>query len=519
MTHRVRPRHAAPSVPFYRRLLPGRRLALLPLAALLLSFGVGVAGSAGAATAHDPLGFLDSAVDGGQSTVSVTGWAADPDAFSQPVTVLLTVDGAPAAYTVTAQPRPDVSAATGAGPNAGFSASVQVTAGSHQVCAAARNIGAGSSPWLGCRSVTVAGLPAAYAAAHNPAGYLDSVTSQDSTVSVSGWAIDPDALSQPLRISATLDGRVTPLTGLAAVARPDVAAAKHSGPNAGFRFGTSAANGQHTLCVIGANLGPGAPAQIGCATVQVGPPPLTPAQIAAHSPHGALEASGALTATSMRVRGWATDPDNKNYPLVVVAYVDGVAHTPVRANVARPDLSGNQAAGPNAGYAFNLAVGAGSHIVCLWAMNIGIGANQSLGCAGVSTPAVSMPTGPTPPTPAVNAKIAAAAKKYLGSRYVWGGADPKVGFDCSGLVQYTYRGAGLSTPRVAQDQFAAARMIAPGRAVPGDLVFYHDDQGAVYHVGIYVSPGVTYAAVDPANGVRIQSIWDPDATYGSFTHS
>jgi cell wall-associated NlpC family hydrolase len=56
--------------------------------------------------------------------------------------------------------------------------------------------------------------------------------------------------------------------------------------------------------------------------------------------------------------------------------------------------------------------------------------------------------------------------------------------------------------------------------VPGDLVFYHDTEGDVYHVGIYLSPGMTVAAIDTAEGVNYQKIWDPSsATYGSFTHT
>ena len=158
-------------------------------------------------------------------------------------------------------------------------------------------------------------------------------------------------------------------------------------------------------------------------------------------------------------------------------------------------------------------------MVCLWAVNIGIGNNVALGCLPVATPGVSMAAGPRPATPAVGPKIVAAAKKFLGGKYVWGAENPKIGFDCSGLVQYTYHGLGLTTPRVAQDQFKSAHLIAAGRAVPGDLVFYHDDYGNVYHVGIYVSPGVTYAAVDEAEGIKVQTIWDGTATYGSYTHS
>jgi cell wall-associated NlpC family hydrolase len=87
-------------------------------------------------------------------------------------------------------------------------------------------------------------------------------------------------------------------------------------------------------------------------------------------------------------------------------------------------------------------------------------------------------------------------------------------------VQYSYGKAGVTTPRVAQDQFHAARVIPASRAVPGDLVFYHDSVGAVYHVGIYISPLETVAAVDPQEGVTHQYIWDPtSATYGSFTHT
>jgi hypothetical protein len=47
----------------------------------------------------------------------------------------------------------------------------------------------------------------------------------------------------------------------------------------------------------------------------------------------------------------------------------------------------------------------------------------------------------------------------------------------------------------------------------------HDDVGDVYHVGIYLSPGRTVAAIDESSGVDYQKIWDPSiVTYGSFTH-
>lgn len=480
---------------------------------------LGSAVPAGAAdTSHDPYGYLDAATGGPAGTVLVSGWAVDPDAPTTSLTIVYTIDGARTAEQVANVDRPDVAKAKGSGLKVGFKTTLVTTPGKHTVCALIRNVGAGASSSAGCATSTVP-EPSAADAVHYPTGKLESATVSGTTATVKGWAVDPDAPTTPLRIMVSVDGTAVAPTGLTAVARPDVATAQHAGPSQGYQFTLALTNGQHSICTGAANLGAGAPNNLGCVSVQVGPVTPTPAQIAAHSPTGALEATSAVNANMLSVRGWATDPDNKNYPLVVVAYTDGVAHTPMRANLARPDLGGNAAAGPNAGFAFNLSVGSASHIVCLWAVNIGIGANVPLGCLPVSTPGVSMANGPRPATPAVGPKIVAAAKKFLGGKYVWGGEDPKVGFDCSGLVQYTYRGLGLSTPRVAQDQFSAAHLITAGRAVPGDLVFYHDNYGNVYHVGIYVSPGVTYAAVDEQEGIKVQPIWDSTATYGSYTHS
>ncbi|MDA8283037.1 MAG: NlpC/P60 family protein, partial [Actinomycetota bacterium] len=56
---------------------------------------------------------------------------------------------------------------------------------------------------------------------------------------------------------------------------------------------------------------------------------------------------------------------------------------------------------------------------------------------------------------------------------MWGGETPGVGFDCSGLVQAAYRVAGISLPRVAQDQYDATAKLGPGDPLqPGDLIFF-----------------------------------------------
>jgi cell wall-associated NlpC family hydrolase len=85
-------------------------------------------------------------------------------------------------------------------------------------------------------------------------------------------------------------------------------------------------------------------------------------------------------------------------------------------------------------------------------------------------------------------RIAVAwALAQVGTPYVWGGETPGVGFDCSGLVQAAYQAAGISLPRVAQDQYGAGPHLPPGALLhPGDLVFFGASTFSVTHVGIYV---------------------------------
>ncbi|MCK5726657.1 MAG: C40 family peptidase [Thiotrichaceae bacterium] len=96
------------------------------------------------------------------------------------------------------------------------------------------------------------------------------------------------------------------------------------------------------------------------------------------------------------------------------------------------------------------------------------------------------------------------ARKMINIRYVWGGTTPR-GFDCSGLVQYTYRAAGIHLPRTAATQFKATKHIRRQRdARPGDLVFFHlpiARKVYINHVGIYMGSNRILHA--PGEGTRI----------------
>lgn len=117
----------------------------------------------------------------------------------------------------------------------------------------------------------------------------------------------------------------------------------------------------------------------------------------------------------------------------------------------------------------------------------------------------------TAPDPAPSASgIVGIAKSMFGVPYVYGGTTPN-GFDCSGLTSYVYRQAGISIPRTASAQKAAATPVSSPR--PGDLVFFGYP---VYHVGIYVSPGTMIDAQRPGTTIGYHSIWTKPSGYGRF---
>jgi len=98
------------------------------------------------------------------------------------------------------------------------------------------------------------------------------------------------------------------------------------------------------------------------------------------------------------------------------------------------------------------------------------------------------------------------ALAQVGTPYIWGGETPGVGFDCSGLVQAAYKVAGISLPRVAQDQYDAGPQLSPGTPLePGDLVFFGGGPTDITHVGIYIGNGQMVDAPYTGVDVRVES--------------
>lgn len=100
------------------------------------------------------------------------------------------------------------------------------------------------------------------------------------------------------------------------------------------------------------------------------------------------------------------------------------------------------------------------------------------------------------------AAAVAAAQSALGKPYVWGANGPS-GFDCSGLIQWSYAQAGVSLPRTSQGQRYAGRQVPLSEAQPGDVVTYRSDAS---HVGMYVGNGQVIHAPYPGAPVRYDPV-------------
>lgn len=111
-----------------------------------------------------------------------------------------------------------------------------------------------------------------------------------------------------------------------------------------------------------------------------------------------------------------------------------------------------------------------------------------------------------PPYPNFDlSQVVSVGQQYLGTPYVYGGADPS-GFDCSGFIQFVYAQFGVSLPHSVSGQAAAGSKIAIADALPGDIVIMSG------HDGIYMGNGNIMDAPRAGGVVSVRPIWT-DAYY------
>ncbi|MFD8792043.1 C40 family peptidase [Streptomyces vinaceus] len=110
----------------------------------------------------------------------------------------------------------------------------------------------------------------------------------------------------------------------------------------------------------------------------------------------------------------------------------------------------------------------------------------------------------TAPATGSAAAIVNFARAQVGKAYISGGTGPS-SYDCSGLVQAAYRQAGVTLPRMSQDQSARGTSVSLSALQPGD-VLYWGSRGSAYHVAIYVGGGKFVGAQNPSTGIVERSL-------------
>jgi len=112
----------------------------------------------------------------------------------------------------------------------------------------------------------------------------------------------------------------------------------------------------------------------------------------------------------------------------------------------------------------------------------------------------------TPP-PGVGTRAATVALDQVGVPYRYGGNSPR-GFDCSGLVQYSYSRVGRALPRTTSQLWSVTSDVRRDDLQAGDILFFRIE-GKMSHVGLYVGNGRFVHAPSSGRSVSVESLGSP----------
>jgi cell wall-associated NlpC family hydrolase len=138
-----------------------------------------------------------------------------------------------------------------------------------------------------------------------------------------------------------------------------------------------------------------------------------------------------------------------------------------------------------------------------------------------TTSTTTPPTSTTPHAPSypaivrqagLGAKALALIATQAGKPYLWGAAGPNA-YDCSGLTMWVYNQLGVGLQRSANDQYLTTLHVPYSQAQPGDLIFFYDTTGYVYHVGMYAGNGMMWDAPHSGAVVRYENVWYPNSVW------
>lgn len=103
--------------------------------------------------------------------------------------------------------------------------------------------------------------------------------------------------------------------------------------------------------------------------------------------------------------------------------------------------------------------------------------------------------------------VVLTAEKYLGIPYVWGGASPEVGFDCSGFVKYVFGELGIDLPHGAEAISSYGTPVDFANLQPGDIIFFQNTyRYGVSHLGIWVGDNTFIHAPEPGSVISYEKL-------------
>jgi hypothetical protein len=308
----------------------------------------------------DPLGRVDIWKVHGRY-LTITGWAFDPNATTSGVRIWFHVNGTPVSYVQTTVPRPDVNAHYHITGNHGFTSTLKLNNGANTVCAYAMNLGAGHYTPIGCKSVSLPGIPV---------GYVDSVVQKGSVVTLSGWSFDYDAPAAQLTVVARVNGALAGTVG-STILRRDINTLFHGTGLHGFRVTVRVPAGTSTVCVYALNTGPGSTGRPGCRVIQL-----------RTAPFGRID-SVTVQGNRAVVTGWAFDFSSPGRAIGVIVTRNGKQVASAATTLVRADVNRAWSVTGAHGFSYPVALAAGTNQLCAYGVNIGAGANALLGCRTV----------------------------------------------------------------------------------------------------------------------------------------
>jgi cell wall-associated NlpC family hydrolase len=109
---------------------------------------------------------------------------------------------------------------------------------------------------------------------------------------------------------------------------------------------------------------------------------------------------------------------------------------------------------------------------------------------------------------AAGEKAASTAVSMIGRPYRYKGDSP-AGFDCSGLVRYSYLSTGMNVPHGTKELRRATIAVSPQTMQKGDLLFFSERGKNYSHVAIYLEDNLFVHAPGSGGKVRKDSLKDP----------